>query len=88
MMVTVADDFDVKNYCLVAILVNDDNGIHSMMPPKPKVGQIQNLYTLIFQNDFRFNELVHLPFGRILRLVQPHCEPMRQDRFHLIKHQP
>lgn len=36
MMVTVADDFDVKNYCPVAIVVDDDNGIHSMMPPKPK----------------------------------------------------
>lgn len=42
MMVMVADDFDVRNYCLVAIAVNDDNGILSMMPPKPNVS-IQNV---------------------------------------------
>lgn len=39
MMVMVADDFDAKNYCLVAIWVDGDSGILSKMPPTPAFGE-------------------------------------------------
>lgn len=36
MMATVADGYDVRNYCLVTISVGVDNDTHSMMLPIPK----------------------------------------------------
>lgn len=35
MMVTAAGGYDVRNYCLVTILVGDGSGIRSTMLPTP-----------------------------------------------------
>lgn len=46
MMVMVADDFDVKNYYLVANEVDDDNDILSMMLPKPEMNFLNYIIIL------------------------------------------
>lgn len=45
-MVMVADDFDVKNYYLVANEVDDDNDILSMMLPKPEMNFLNYIIIL------------------------------------------